>query len=113
MENDKAIGNALGLQFDKAANRQHVCTLGCTVCMKFAEFHAFIDRSTNLRASSFKGNAKTDVHTNAMTLIKKAQTSDVTEHAPTARALCTMDSHAEETLKRKFDVAYILDYIPL
>ena len=33
---------------------------------------------------------------------------DVTEYAHIARALSTMDSHAEETLKRKFDVAYML-----
>ena len=41
-------------------------------------------------------------------LMRKGQASDITEYTPIARALSTMNSHAEETLKRKFDVAYML-----
>ena len=48
------------------------------------------------------------MHARAMLLLRKQQASDVMEYAPIARALTTMDSHAEEMLKKKFDAAYVL-----
>ena len=116
LENEKAIGTASWLQYDKAADRQHVSALQCSVCVKFEEsirscrnFNpAFIHGSTNLRASSFKEHARTDMYARAMLLLRKEQASDVTEYTPIARVLTMMDSHAEEMLKKKFDVAYVL-----
>ena len=53
-------------------------------------------------------HAKTDMYVRAMLLLRNKQALNVTKYAPIARALTTMDSHAEETLKRKLDVAYVL-----
>ena len=67
---------------------------------------AFIGRSKNLRASSFKDHAATDMHARAMLLFKKQSSSDVTEYAPIAKALHTLDADAESKIKRKFDIAF-------
>ena len=99
LENEKAIRTALWLQNDKAADRCHVSALRCSVCVKFEEsirscrnFNpAFIHGSTNLRESSFKEHARTDMHARAMLLLRKEQASDVTEYAPIARALTTLN----------------------
>ena len=37
LENVKAIGTALWLQYDKAADHQHVSALQCSICVKFEE----------------------------------------------------------------------------
>ena len=39
---------------------------------------------------------------------KKSQSSDVTEYAPIAKALSTLDTSSEQRLKRKFEIAYLL-----
>ena len=49
----------------------------------------FIGGSKNLRASSFKDHAASDMHAQAMLLLKKQSSSDVTEYAPIAKALHT------------------------
>ena len=102
LENEKAIGTALWLQHNKAADRHHVSMLQCSVYVKFEKsiqscrnFNpAFIHGSTNLRASSFKEHTRTDMHARVMLLLRKEQASDVTEYTPIARALTMMDSHA-------------------
>ena len=43
-----------------------------------------------------------------MILLRKEQSTDVREYAPIAKALYRMDKVAEETVKRKFDVAYFI-----
>ena len=70
--------------------------------------NVFIGGSNNLRASSFKDQAASDMHAaQAMVLLKKQSSSNVTEYAPIVRALHTLDSDAEGKLKCKFDIAFL------
>ena len=48
------------------------------------------------------------MHMRAMSLFKKQQSGDITEYAPIAKALLKMDNSSQETLKRKFDVAFFI-----
>jgi hypothetical protein len=43
-----------------------------------------------------------------MLMLKMQQGSDVTEYAPIAKALLTMDQSTQVVLKRKFDIAYFI-----
>ena len=43
-----------------------------------------------------------------MQLFRKSQSKDVTDYAPIARALCKLDEHSEQVLKRKFEIAYLI-----
>ena len=114
-ESDKAINTTVWLTYEKF-DRDHVASLKCSVCIQFADkIHscrnfnpAFIEGSENLRASSFKDHAATDMHKRAMILFHKSRCSDVTEYAPIARALSTLDSDTAGKLKRKFEVAYLI-----
>ena len=111
--NDKALNTVTWLKYEKA-DREYVDTLKCSVCIQFQDklcgmcnySAAFIGRSKNLRASSFKDHAATDMHARAMLLFKKQSSSDVTEYAPIAKALHTLDADAESKIKRKFDIAF-------
>lgn len=69
---------------------------------------AFIEGSKNLRALSFKDHAAPEIHTRAMLLLKKEQSSDVREYVPIARALHGIDLASQLTVKRKFDVAFVI-----
>ena len=92
----------------------HVASLKCSVCIRFQEkiyscrnFNpAFIEGLQNLRASSFKDHAVTDMHKRAMVLFHKSRSADVTDYAPIARALNTLDQETASRLKRKFEIAY-------
>ena len=48
------------------------------------------------------------MHERAMLLSRKEHASDICEYSPIAKALSKMDACAEETIKKKFDVAYML-----
>ena len=49
------------------------------------------------------------MHQHAMKLLKKSQSSgDVSSYAPIAKVLTTLDARTEETVKRKFEIAYFL-----
>ena len=93
-----------------------MATLKCSVCIEFQDklhgmrnySNALIGRSKNLRASSFKDHAASDMHARAMLLLKKQISSDVTEYASIAKALHTLDSDAEGKLKRKFNIAFLI-----
>ena len=71
---------------------------------------AFIEGTCNVKTSSFKDHAATDMHCHAMILLKKQLSSTSTEYAPIAKVMAssTMDKAATECVKRKFDVAYII-----
>ena len=99
-ENNKALSTSTWLKYDKA-DREYVARLKCSMCIKFQDnlhgmrdySNAFISGSKTLRASSFKDHAASDMHARAMLLLKKQRSSDdVTEHAPLAKALHTLDS---------------------
>ena len=58
----------------------------------------------NLRTSSFKDQAARDMHQHAMKLLKKSQSNgDVSTYAPIAKALTTLDTRTEETVKKKLE----------
>lgn len=48
------------------------------------------------------------MHRRAMLLLKKEQSSNVTEYAPIARALHKIDDVVQGKIKLKFDVAYLM-----
>ena len=67
---------------------------------------AFIDGCTNLKASAFKEHASSLMHQKSMVLFKKSQSVPVTEYAPIAKALSTIDERTKAVMARKFDIAY-------
>ena len=62
---------------------------------------AFIDGCTNLKASAFKEHASSLMHQKSMVLYKKSQSVPVTEYAPIAIALSTIDEQTEAVMARK------------
>ena len=86
------------LKYEKA-DRNYVATLKCCMCIQFNEKlggmrnynPVFVVGSKNLRASSYKDHAATDMHKRAMLLSKKQSSSDVTEYAPIANTLHNLD----------------------
>jgi len=111
-ENNKALSTSTWLKYDKA-DHEYVATLKCSVCIEFQDklcnySNAFIGGSKNLRASSFKDHAASDMHARAMLLLKKQSSTNVTEYAPIAKALHTLDYNAEEKLKHKFNIAFFI-----
>ena len=80
VDNDKALSTTVWLKYDTdPADRTRVVTLKCSVCAKFVDRlvgmrnynPAFVEGSGNLRASSFKDHAASDMHSRAMLLLKK------------------------------------------
>ncbi len=114
-ENDKDLDSARWVTYEMA-DRDHVSSLSCFVCIEFKHRlqgmrnynPAFIDGTKNLRASSFKDHAASAMHSKAMLLLKKKQSGDVREYAPIAKALHTMDGSLQQTVKRKFEVAFMI-----
>ena len=115
--NDKVLNTSIWLKFERA-DCDHMLSLKCAVCSRFNDKlvsirnyrPAFVEGTTNIRTSSFKEHAATDMHTRTMVLFKKQQSSTVCEYAPIAKELLqpSMDEHTRGSLKRKFDVAYMI-----
>ena len=53
---------------------------------------AYIDGSGNLRTSSFRDHARSDMHERALSLLKKEQSSLITEYCPLFRSFAKMDA---------------------
>ena len=114
-ESDRTMDTSVWLRYEKV-DRKYIATLKCCVCAEFNEKlrglrnynPAFVVGSKNLRASSYKDHAATDMHKRAMLLFKKQSSADVTEYAPIAKALYKLDTDAELKVKRKFDIAYLI-----
>ena len=93
-EFDKTLNSSVWLRFE-VADRDHVVSLSCAVCSQFQSklvgmrnYRAsFVDSTSNVKTSSFKEHASTDMHVRAMHLFKKQQSTNVFEYAPIARAL--------------------------
>lgn len=108
-ENDRELNTSVWLKFDMA-DREHVSLLKCSVCSLFSKklesmrnFRpAFIDGSHNIRVSSVKDHAATDMHSYAMLQLKKQQSSNVVEYAPIARcfAQTSMDKATRDKIMR-------------
>ena len=116
-DNDKALNTYTWLSYERSdADRDHVVSLSCSVCTTFKEqltgmrnfTAAFINGSTNLRVSSVKDHASTDMHARAMLLLKKKQGQDVCEYSPIARMFSGLNEATKERMKRKFDVAFTI-----
>ncbi len=43
-----------------------------------------------------------------MVLLRKSQSRNITEYAPIAKALSTLDADSETKLKKKFDIVYLI-----
>lgn len=90
--------------------------LKCSVCIMFKDklqgmrnFKlGFIDGSRNLRTSSFKDHAASDMHTRAMLLIWKGSSSSVVDYAPIAKDLHTLDPVTFATVSKKLEVTYFI-----
>ena len=119
VENDKELNTSIWLQFETAAgDRDHVAILKCAVCSRFKERlqpmrnyrPALIEGTSNVRTSTFKDHADTDMHKYAMILLKKAQSSGPCDYAPIARALAqsSMNDATTMKIKRKFETAYVI-----
>ena len=113
--NDKTLDTATWLTYDKV-NRDHVDKLRCSVCTRFESkinkcrnfSCAFIHGTFNLCTSAFKDHAKSEMHAMSMRLLRKEQSSSVTEYSPIAKAMYRMEENVEKQSKRKFDVAYLI-----
>jgi len=70
---------------------------------------AFIEGTTNIRASTFKDHAATEMHQRAMSLEAKEKSASVMEYAPIARAMAHVNlSKADKVkIKKKMDIAYM------
>ena len=94
VDNDKTLNTTTWLKYDKV-DREYVATLKCSVCFRFNDKlrsarnynSAFVVGSTNLRASAFKEHAASDMHLQAMTLLKKSQGSALVEYSIYGRIL--------------------------
>ena len=114
-ENEKELATATWLSYERL-DRDNVATLKCKVCVMYEAkiigmrnfSHAFIDGCSNLKASAFKEHASSLMHQKSMVLYKKSQSVPVTDYAPIAKALSTLDERTEAILMRKFDIAYAI-----
>ena len=96
----------------------HVLSLRCAVCSQFNDrltlmrnyWPAFVDGTTNVKTSTFKDHASTDMHARAMALYRKQHVTDITEYSPIVSAIfrSAMDNTTREQTKRKFDIAYTI-----
>ena len=68
-ENDKALNTTTWLQYDRK-DREYVASMKCAMCIRYQDRlrgvrnynPAFMTGSTNLRTSSFKDYARSDMH---------------------------------------------------
>jgi len=118
-ENDKTLQTIRWLGYETASgDREHVSMLKCNVCSKYKDKlcsmrnyrPAFVEGTTNVRASTFKDHAATDMHRRAMALEAKESARSVMEYAPIARAMAqaNLSEVAKLRIKKKFDIAYMI-----
>lgn len=114
-ENEKELATTTWLSYEPLG-RDNVAALKCTICALYEEKlistrnfnRAFIDGCTNLRSSAFKEHASSSMHQKAMVLYKKSKCVPITEYAPIAKALSTLDASTEVRVTRKFEIAYAI-----
>ena len=94
--------------------------LKCAVCSQFKAklesmrnyCSAFIEGTNNVRTSTFKEHATTDMHARAMALFKKQWSSSVgsvaslTTHQSRGFLPILMDERSKSRTKCKFEIAY-------
>eukprot|EP00731_Ephydatia_muelleri_P003766 Em0001g3766a len=116
-ENDKELDTSLWLKYEKDG-RDTVGLLKCAVCVEFEarlvgmrNFRStFIEGTPNLRTTSFKDHAKSDMHARAMMLFKKKQAgpSNASSCPPIIQLIQNLDAETEARVKRKFDIAFFI-----
>ena len=115
-DNDKSLNTSTWLDFEMDGDR--VSLLRCKICCKFKDrlesmrnFRlSYIEGSSNVKTSSFKEHADSEMHKRAMELQRKSQGTATINDAPIVQSLAgsTMDKVALERTKKKFDVAYFI-----
>ena len=101
---------------ERQEDYSHAASLKCTLCTRFEDkinscqnFNpALVEGSQNLRASSYKDHATTDMHKRAMVLFHKSEETDVSDYVPIATTLNTLDQETALGLKQKFKIAYLI-----
>ena len=70
----------------------------------------FIEGTPNLRTTSFKDHAKSEMHERAMMLFKKKQagTGNASNCPPIIQLIQNLDAATEARVKRKFDIAIFI-----
>ena len=79
VEHDRELDTSLWLKFDMA-DREHVALLKCSLCSRFSDklesmrnFRpAFIDGTANIRVSTVKDHAATDMHARCYAFVQEA-----------------------------------------
>ena len=62
----------------------------------------------NIRSSSFKDHAASEMHSRAMILLKKNQSVNIHDYSPIAWALSMMDAMSKERMKWKFNIPFMI-----
>ena len=68
----------------------------------------WITGSNNHKTSNIIDHAKSEQHHAAMIQAAKASHQPITSYSPLARSFTTMEATAEERVRRKFDICYVL-----
>ena len=103
------------MDFETNADGESVSLLKCKVCCNYKErlgnFHlAYIEGSVNVKTSSFKEHAESEMHKHTMRLHKKSLGTVAISSTPIVQsfASCSMDKVTLERTKKKFDIAYFI-----
>ena len=118
VENDKSLQTLRWLCFETSSDRERVTVLKCDVCSRFKDklvsmrnFRpAFIDGTTNIRASTFKDYAATTMHCQAMLLAQTEIASSVVEYAPIAKALAKANINEATKAKLYYYLLFSIQY---
>ena len=110
------MNTAMWLKFEMA-DHEHMALLKYMVFFQFkCKLKAmcnyrpsFIDRASELCTSTLKEHAGTDMYCSAMILLKKEWAVNVSDYTLITKVLAEtcMDAVTMESLKRKFNVAYM------
>ena len=116
-EYDRELNTSVWLTYE-LADCDYVAALKCAVCTWFRtklesmcnNHPAFIDSTCNVRTSTFKEHARTEIHNCAICLFKKAQSNSMLDYHLIARALMylPMDKRSKQQVKRKFEVSNVI-----
>ena len=109
LQSDRDLNMSLWLKFEMMADREHVSVLKCSVCGKYKDklesmrnFQpAFIKGTSNVRTSTYKDHAFTEMHKRAIHLFKKDQSTSIFQYVPIAEAFAqsSMDARTKEVIK--------------
>ena len=104
-ENDRSLNTTVWLKFDSDSH-DHVNTLSCEVCSRYKligmrNYHpAFVEGTSNVRASSFKDHAVIDMHTRAMALFRNSATNVTESPIVTSFLRSSMDPTTQDQMGR-------------